>query len=290
MNSRQPPALAVWLLNRLGLAKRNEPLTGDLLEEFRNDRTVAWYWRQTFMAIAAAFGQRLRFYRFDLLSLFVGWTAETGVLLAWWILRLPFGLYGFLLEVSTLAAVWMVMYIEYRIRLQAWRNDLDSSDEESHDILERRIGPRFMALVTFGIAVVFDGATMLATRLPWPAHLALLPTLLILNIVMFFAFSMVRVLRSPDSSGGDDREEESPGFWRREISGLGTLVFLCAVALLCRDDRDLARLPWLEPTCWSSLSFLLSLSILRLFYFAGARILRSHADSSVATQPPGGDA
>lgn len=77
MNLRQPPALAVWLLERLGLTKQNEPLAGDLLEEFRSGRTAAWYWRQAFMAIATVLGQQLRFYRLDLWPLFVGWGAET---------------------------------------------------------------------------------------------------------------------------------------------------------------------------------------------------------------------
>lgn len=59
MKRRNPPALAVWLLNRLGVSAGNEPLTGDLLEEFRSGRTAGWYWRQTLMAIVAAFVQRV---------------------------------------------------------------------------------------------------------------------------------------------------------------------------------------------------------------------------------------
>ena len=42
--------LAVWLLGRL--AHRNEPLAGDLLEQFRVRRSVLWLWSQLLYAIA----------------------------------------------------------------------------------------------------------------------------------------------------------------------------------------------------------------------------------------------
>jgi len=45
----QPPRLAVALLNRV--VPQEEPLTGDLVEEFAAGRSRAWFWRQ---AIAAA--------------------------------------------------------------------------------------------------------------------------------------------------------------------------------------------------------------------------------------------
>ena len=41
--------LALWLLGRL--AHRNEPLAGDLLEQFRVRRSVLWLWSQLLYAI-----------------------------------------------------------------------------------------------------------------------------------------------------------------------------------------------------------------------------------------------
>ena len=48
--SRGMSALAIWLLGRL--AHRNEPLTGDLLEQFRSGRSVLWLWSQILFALA----------------------------------------------------------------------------------------------------------------------------------------------------------------------------------------------------------------------------------------------
>ena len=48
--SRGISALALWLLGRL--APRNEPLAGDLLEQFRAGRSIIWLWSQLLYAIA----------------------------------------------------------------------------------------------------------------------------------------------------------------------------------------------------------------------------------------------
>lgn len=48
--SRGMSALALWLLRHL--ADRNEPLAGDLLEQFRVRRSVLWLWSQLLWAIA----------------------------------------------------------------------------------------------------------------------------------------------------------------------------------------------------------------------------------------------
>jgi hypothetical protein len=47
--SRGISALALWLLGRL--ASRNEPLAGDLVEQFHAGRSVAWLWSQLLYAI-----------------------------------------------------------------------------------------------------------------------------------------------------------------------------------------------------------------------------------------------
>jgi len=44
------PRLALWLLSHL--AHRNEPLAGDLVEQFRTRRSVLWLWSQILLAIA----------------------------------------------------------------------------------------------------------------------------------------------------------------------------------------------------------------------------------------------
>ena len=49
MRPIEPPAIATWLLEHVG--RKNQSLAGDLLEEYRQGRSVAWYWRQAIIAI-----------------------------------------------------------------------------------------------------------------------------------------------------------------------------------------------------------------------------------------------
>lgn len=60
MKSSDPPALATWLLDHLTPRGKNDSLAGDLLEDFRQRRSVSWYWRQVFGAIFVAFSTELR--------------------------------------------------------------------------------------------------------------------------------------------------------------------------------------------------------------------------------------
>ena len=61
MTHRAAPRLASWLLKRLGY--ENEPLAGDLLEEFHDGRTAIWYWRQVMTTILMDVPQHMRTYR-----------------------------------------------------------------------------------------------------------------------------------------------------------------------------------------------------------------------------------
>ncbi len=89
MTFRRPPALANWLLDRLGNTRQNPALAGDLLEEFRNGRSAAWYWRQSLRAIAngiAHNGMALRPY---LLTLSAAYTVQLAIALALWSSHFP---------------------------------------------------------------------------------------------------------------------------------------------------------------------------------------------------------
>lgn len=50
MRPIDPPATATWLLDHVG--RKNPSLAGDLLEEYRQGRSVTWYWRQVLLALA----------------------------------------------------------------------------------------------------------------------------------------------------------------------------------------------------------------------------------------------
>jgi hypothetical protein len=78
MISRAPPPIAAWLLERLGPAYRNESLVGDLFEEYQQDRTRAWYWRQVIVAILIGQASGLRRLLFALLALSAGTLTWAG--------------------------------------------------------------------------------------------------------------------------------------------------------------------------------------------------------------------
>jgi hypothetical protein len=72
MKSSKPPALATWLVEHMIPGDNNEALAGDLLEQFREGRSVAWYWRQVFVAILVGCSKEFQ----------ILWTA-IGVTLIW---------------------------------------------------------------------------------------------------------------------------------------------------------------------------------------------------------------
>jgi len=57
----RPPALAVWLLKRLG----RDSLLGDLCEDFQQRRSPLWFWRQTVLAFTLACLQDIRAHKWQ---------------------------------------------------------------------------------------------------------------------------------------------------------------------------------------------------------------------------------
>jgi hypothetical protein len=51
MNTRKPPRLAIWLLERLGTGYHGESLAGDLIEQYKHGKSQLWLWRQVAFAI-----------------------------------------------------------------------------------------------------------------------------------------------------------------------------------------------------------------------------------------------
>jgi hypothetical protein len=60
MSHREPPSIAVWMLEHLSSGERDEALAGDLLEVFQSGRSNGWYWRQVFAACGVSWFESLR--------------------------------------------------------------------------------------------------------------------------------------------------------------------------------------------------------------------------------------
>lgn len=100
MRAHRPPALATWLLERLGSDPRSEQIVGDLMEQYANGRTRAWYWRQVTAAILVSFVEQVSSHKLlALRALLVGWLTwdflREGTVMALratvnpWSMRLP---------------------------------------------------------------------------------------------------------------------------------------------------------------------------------------------------------
>ncbi len=85
MRSSQPPIVATWVLTHFG--NWNEVLEGDLIEEYRRGRTVAWYWRQVLMAVLVGCGNEIRTQKLlTVRAVITGWAA---LILSNYLISLP---------------------------------------------------------------------------------------------------------------------------------------------------------------------------------------------------------
>jgi hypothetical protein len=60
MSERLPPKIAAWLLRKWGSRYHAESLAGDLIEQYREGRSRAWYWKQAAAAVSVAQARAIR--------------------------------------------------------------------------------------------------------------------------------------------------------------------------------------------------------------------------------------
>ena len=84
-----------------------------------------------------SFCHRVWIFRLDLLSLLVGWGAETGVILPLWIFHVPFGLRNFFLGVAATVLVWLAFWARY-LRGSSWWYEDDLSEADLAELRDRR--------------------------------------------------------------------------------------------------------------------------------------------------------
>jgi hypothetical protein len=81
---RKPPAPANGLLWALGYARENPAVVGDLLEEFRDGRSAAWYWRQTLLLLSSGVATNIVQLRAYWMALVMGFLAQFLLAVMWW--------------------------------------------------------------------------------------------------------------------------------------------------------------------------------------------------------------
>jgi hypothetical protein len=77
MRPSHPPIVATWLLERLRSGSVNECLIGDLMEEYGQGRSRAWYWKQALSAILVSSRDEVRAHvPTAIKALITGWAAQ----------------------------------------------------------------------------------------------------------------------------------------------------------------------------------------------------------------------
>jgi hypothetical protein len=87
MRRREPPPIAVWVLEHMTSGDRDEAIPGDLLETFQSGRSNAWYWREALAACVVSWSESLRrrasllVFAFLWSTLAPGWNAVCSLVL-----------------------------------------------------------------------------------------------------------------------------------------------------------------------------------------------------------------
>src|SRR5215472_15170633 len=85
MSRHGPPELAKWVFEHFGSA--NEALAGDLIEEYAQGRSAAWYWRQVLIAVLIGCSNQVRRHKLlTVRAVIVGWAASY---ISWYAVNLP---------------------------------------------------------------------------------------------------------------------------------------------------------------------------------------------------------
>lgn len=81
MTHSDPPVLATWFLEHMRFSNTDDALAGDLLEEFNQRRSAAWYWRQVLVAILEGFASEVRHHRvLAIRAIVISWAANYGAI------------------------------------------------------------------------------------------------------------------------------------------------------------------------------------------------------------------
>jgi hypothetical protein len=91
MRSAQPPITATWLLEHLSSGRTNDSLVGDLMEQYRNGCSGAWYWRQVLLTIALSFWKEISAHKLlAVRAVATGWAVWYLYVLVMFKLLIPF--------------------------------------------------------------------------------------------------------------------------------------------------------------------------------------------------------
>lgn len=153
MMSRKPPRFAEWLLRRSGIASSNEPLHGDLLEEFGDGRSSFWFWKQTLAALArcVSFAPNLT------VAYIAGWLAQLCLATPLWYYHWPSRL------VSAGAGIGL-MFLRLRGRRYLVGDNFSWSDVPG--LLKDGRGPfRWRSIPLWMLVAADEGADLLETYL-----------------------------------------------------------------------------------------------------------------------------
>ncbi len=106
------------------------------MEEFRNGRSAAWYWRQTLVVILTGLGQNARLFWRCLIANIIGWMAETAVTVALWRSHRPpqlHGIAGAITAIAVAVIVFLLLFFPQVLTPKETANDGLSATETAQE-------------------------------------------------------------------------------------------------------------------------------------------------------------
>jgi hypothetical protein len=187
----------VWLLDVLGHTRQNAALAGDLLEEYADGRSAAWYWRQTLLVMLHGVARNARVFQRYYQAVLIGFAAQSAVAAALWWVHVPrqvHGVWWFIAGGALVLSVFVALAaVQERVtgrrhaNLQLLSSAVDGGSPDRKAILTMVAAETFVTyLLSYSLWTFFlprpSGSELLFVQVEWLVLFAITPALVLFPV------------------------------------------------------------------------------------------------------------